>query len=549
MSRLRARPIALVAAVCAVGLTASSGAHAQEHPAPASSASTTSTWKQAGYLKASNPGDSDQFGYSVAISGDGGTLAVGAPMEASAATGVNGNQADNSMFSAGAVYVYVRAGGAWAQQAYVKASNPGENDQFGSAVALSADGNTLAVSAQFEDSAATGINGNQADNSMSESGAVYVFTRTGSTWWQQAYVKASNTGDPGEGDTFGYSIALSDDGSTLAVGAPSEDSASPGINGNQADNSMPGAGAVYVFARSGPTSLSRAASRLAEASGKGGNAWSQQAYVKSAKPSSSGAGGHLFGYSVGLSADGNNLAVGVYDEGGSSNVINGPVDDKLSGSGAVYVFARNGGTWSQEAYLKASTQDRGDSMGDWVAMSDDGSTVAAGALDEDTMSTGVNAVQAGNAALDMSAGAAYVFSRASRVWSQQASFKASNTGKEDWFGVRLALSGDGNTLAVSAPNEDSAAKGINGKQDDDSAQEAGAVYVFTRSGGLWTFHAYMKGSNTEQFDEFGSAVALSRDGRMMAVGARFEDSGAKGFGGNEADNSVSDSGAVYIFVR
>src|SRR6267142_2294406 len=136
------------------------------------------------------------------------------------------------------------------QVAYVKASNPGEEDHFGHAIALSGDGATLAVSAPYEDSAATGINGNQADNSMANSGAVYVFSRTGSTWSQQAYVKASNTGEKEEGDEFGYSISLSDDGNTLAVGAIGEDSAAKGINGDQADNSANGAGAVYVFTRS-----------------------------------------------------------------------------------------------------------------------------------------------------------------------------------------------------------------------------------------------------------------------------------------------------------
>jgi hypothetical protein len=498
-----------------------------------SSAPLSTTWRQAGYIKASNPGDGDQFGFALAISGDGNTLAVGAPMENSAARSINGSQADDSADDAGAVYVYTRRENAWSQQAYIKALNAETLDQFGFAVALSADGNTLAVSAYFEDSGATGINGNASDNSVRESGAVYVFARTGSTWSQQAYVKASNTGEKDDGDTFGYAIALSDDGNSLAVGAPSEDSRASQINGDQADNSANGAGAAYVFTRSGTS-------------------WAQQAYIKSGNPAGADPG-DLFGYAVGLSADGNTLAVGAFDEGGSSNKINGPEDNKLGGTGAVYVFTRKGTAWSREAYLKASTQDRADSLGNWIAISDDGNTVAAGALDEDSMTTGVNAVQSGHSGRvgapdDMSSGAAYVFARTGNTWTQQASFKASNTGKEDWFGMRLALSGDGNTLAVAAPNEDSAARGINGKQDDESAGEAGAVYVFTRSGSTWTYRGYFKGSNTEEFDEFGSSVGLNRDGKVMAVGARFEDSAARGFSGNEADNSISDSGAVYVFV-
>ena len=459
-------------------------------------AQSPATWRQLAFLKASNAANGDQFGYSIALSGDGNTLAAGAPLEASRATGINGNQDDNSAYSSGAVYVYTRSGAGWLQQAYLKASNTGANDQFGNAVALSADGNTLAVSAVFEDSSATGINGNQADNSVDESGAVYVFARTGNVWAQQAYIKASNTGERDDGDTFGYTIALSDDGATLAVGAPSEDSAATGINGNQGDNSAVGAGAVYVFTRAGGT-------------------WSQQAYVKSSttRPNA------LFGYSVALNSNGNTLAAGAFDEDG--------------GNGAVHIFVRTGSTWSQQARLQASNRERGDSLGAWVAISDDGNTVAAGALDEDSVLTGVNPGNLGatDQPTDMSAGAAYVFSRAGNTWSQQAFIKASNTGKEDWFGVRLALSGDGNTVVVSAPNEDG---------PNDAAQEAGAAYVYARSASAWSHQVDLKGANTEKFDEFGSSVALSSDGRTLAIGARFDE---------QAGASVSDSGGIYIFVR
>ena len=129
---------------------------------------------------------------------------------------------------------------------YVKASNTGADDQFGGSVALSADGNTLAVGAIWEASNATGINvpGGQTDNSAGSSGAVYVFTRSGASWTQQAYVKASNTG---ASDEFGYSVALSADGNTLAVGAYLEDSNATGVNGDQTDNSASASGAVYLY--------------------------------------------------------------------------------------------------------------------------------------------------------------------------------------------------------------------------------------------------------------------------------------------------------------
>ncbi len=100
---------------------------------------------------------------------------MGANLEDSNAIGINGNQNDNSENGAGAVYVFTRSGTTWSQQAYIKASNTGANDEFGWSVALAADGNTLAVGAYQEDSNATGVNGNQNNNSASRAGAVYVF--------------------------------------------------------------------------------------------------------------------------------------------------------------------------------------------------------------------------------------------------------------------------------------------------------------------------------------------------------------------------------------
>jgi hypothetical protein len=127
----------------------------------------------------------------------------------------------------------------WTQQAYVKASNTEAGDAFGTWVAL--DGDTLAVGAALESSAARGLNGNQADNSRNDAGAVYVYTRSSLTWSQRAYVKATNTD---AADTFG-AVAIS--GATLAVGAAGESSIATGINGNQSNNTAPSSGAVYVF--------------------------------------------------------------------------------------------------------------------------------------------------------------------------------------------------------------------------------------------------------------------------------------------------------------
>jgi hypothetical protein len=476
---------------------------------------SSSAWnpKSIATIKASNAKKDDQFGYTVALSSDGNTLAVGTNSEDSAAKGINGNQADHSSLNAGAVYVFTRSGGNWVQQAYVKASNAKAGDQFGSSLALSGDGNSLAVGATGESSSATGVNGNQADTSMAGAGAAYVFTRNGTTWSQQAYVKASNTGEKEEGDQFGYSIALSSDGNTLAVGAIAEDSAATGINGNQTDNSADGAGAVYVFARSG-------------------GSWSQQAYVK---PWNTTVRGGLFGYSVGLSGNGDTLAVGTYDE------------DR--GRGAAYIFTRSGGAWSQQTRLVASNAEPGDSLGCSIAISDDGNTLVAGAFDEDSLLRGIQPPTEGtnDAASDVSTGAAYVFVRNGAVWTQQAYIKSTNTRLNDQFAWALTLSRDGNTLAVGAHLEDSGAAGLNGNQEDATAEDSGAVYVYMRSGTTWTPASYVKAPSPKASAEFGISLALNGDGKVLAVGAFKEGSGGTGVNPARATKPAPESGAAYVY--
>jgi len=391
---------------------------------------------QQGYLKASNTEANDEFGYLVAISGD--TVVVGAPQESSNATGVNGDQANNSAQNSGAVYVFTRTGGVWTQQAYLKASNAGAGDQFGVAVALS--GDTLAVGALGEAGGSTGIN-HSDNNNAPGSGAAYVFTRTGGVWTQQAYVKASNASGQ-----FGSSVALA--GDTLAVGAPFEDSNATGVDGDQNNNNA-------------------------------------------------------------------------------------------TSSGAVYVFTRTAGIWSQQAYVKASNTGAGDRFGGNVDLN--GDTLAVGARFEASAASGVGADQTDNSAPN--AGAVYVFTRTAGVWTQQAYLKSSHAEANQNFSGSIALGED--VLAVGARLEDSDATGINGNQVSHNAPDSGAVYVFERIGGVWDQKDYLKASNTNAGDEFGVAVALS--GRTLAAAAWFEASNATGVNGDQADNSAPKSGAVYVF--
>lgn len=532
------RPVVFMGAVAFVA--AAVFGCARTEPEPASSSSIAQV-RQVAYLKAANPDTGDHFacggslpghiGNAVAISADGNTVVVGAPHESSASPGINGNADDNSLYASGAAYVFVRRGDAWMQQAYVKASNPGQSDLFGMNIALSADGNTLAVAAPWERSMATGVNGDQADDSLPQAGAVYVFTRSGDSWQQQAYVKASNTGRVGEdGDQFGFSVALSGDGNTLAVGATTEDSAATGIQGNQADDSASSAGAVYVFARTGDT-------------------WAQQAYVKGSNTEAA----DLFGYDVSLSNDGNTLVAAGYDEDGPGRGVNVDQGNGANGSGAIYVFSRAGTAWRQHAYLKGSRSEGNDALGFSVAISGDGSTIVAGAGDESCLVGGINPegcdMDKPEDASGGSAGAAYVWVRSGDTWTEQAFIKPSNPALQDWFAVNLAVSGDGSTVLVGAPMEDSRARGVNGDQQDNSATESGAAYLFTRSGTTWSQHSYIKADNADEFDEFGISVALSGDGRRLIVGARMEGGGVPGVNANQSDNTMPEAGAVYVWER
>ena len=196
------------------------------------------------------------------------------------------------------------------QQAYLKASNTGPGDLFSTAIAF--DGDTLVVGAPFEDS---NVTGNPADNTASGSGAVYVFTKSGGVWSQQAYLKASNSE---AGDNFGASVALDSD--TVVIGAFNEDSNGIGANLNQADNSASGSGAAYVFTRSA-------------------GVWTPEVYVKA----SNSEAGDQFGYRVAVSAG--QIAVGANVEGSAlTGVTNGSPNEAATGngasiSGAVYLFA------------------------------------------------------------------------------------------------------------------------------------------------------------------------------------------------------------------
>ncbi len=262
------------------------------------------SWSQQAQLTAGDGAAGDYFGDSVALAGD--VALVGAYTND---VGANADQ--------GAAYVFTRSGTSWSQQAQLTAGDGAAGDYFGDSVALA--GDVALVGAYTND---VGANANQ--------GSAYVFTRSGASWSQQAQLTA---GDGAAGDYFGYSVALA--GDTALVGAVTDD---VGAAVNQ--------GSAYVFTRSGTS-------------------WSQQAQLTAGD----GAAGDVFGYSVALAGD--TALVGAYGNGIGANAL----------QGSAYVFTRSGASWSQQAQLTAGDGAAGDYFGYSVALA--GDTALVGAVTDD----------------------------------------------------------------------------------------------------------------------------------------------------------------------
>ena len=490
-----------------------------------------------GSFKASNTGVNDSLGYAVALSADGSTLAVSATGEDSNATGIDGDQANNLFENSGAVYVFVRAGLTWKQQAYLKAANTDAGDRFGESLAFVADGNTLAVGAPNEGSTARGIDGDATSNASPNAGAVYLFERSGASWAQTHYVKGSNTNTV---DYFGRSVAFSSDGSTFVVGAPGEASPTRGVNGDQftANNSAPDAGAAYVFVRSGSTCV-------------------QQAYLKATCTKAD----NEFGASVAISADGNTVAVGA-DKDDARYIGGGQTGNVLDvqNTGAVFVYNRTGGAWTQTAYLKGSPLERatGDGFrpntyfGAAIALSADGNTLVASATGDYYPVSGINQNRTEGPTQISNSGAVYVFSRDTSAlsWTQQAHIMAdAPITAQHLFGASVSLSQSGNLLAIGMPGEAGTRKGFVSNADFNNigAGASRAPYLYSRSEATWKKQFYLKAPNSGTGDLFGNQVVLSSDGRTLAIGTRAEASNATGIGGNQSNHSAAGAGAVYLY--
>jgi len=369
---------------------------------------------------------------------------------------------------------------------------------FGDGVALSADGRTALISGP-------------ADNG--ETGAVWVFARSGSTWTEQAKLVAAKGEEAGKG-RFGNAVALSGDGNTALISTASE-----GVLGS-----------AWVFTRSGATWTQQGA-RL-KPTGEVGNARFGGSVALSGDGNTAligGAGDNgeigaawVFARSGGAWAQqGNKLLAGAGEEVGKGSfgaaaALSGDGNTALVGAlndntrvGAAFVFTRSGATWSQQgSKLIPEAGEVSGFFGDSVALSGDGSTALVGEEGEKSFT-----------------GSASVFVRSGSTWTQQGAKLAPKAGEEvggAFFAERVALSGDGNTALI-------------GARDDNN--EIGAAWQFARSGPTWTEQgAKLVAANGEESSEgdFGNDLAISVDGATALIGG-------------PSDNG--EVGAAWVFVN
>ncbi|MGE0347907.1 hypothetical protein [Hydrogenophaga sp.] len=414
--------------------------------------------------------------------------------------------------------------GALEAVAHLKVPHAEASALFGAAVALSGDGSTLAVGADLKSLGRGGWFASSGGD-VPRAGAVYLYARTPQGWEPQAQLVAQF---PVAGAGFGFSLALSNDGRTLAVGAPFE------VESADAGAEDVASGAVHVFRREGRHWLAQ--SRLAAPAGASG-----------------------FGSAVSMAGQGDLLAVAMLRPQGR---VGARADTR---QGPVHVFGLDGTAWSHRAELQPAEATLSGGFGASVALSADGGTIAIGApeapraavhlfrrdgegwrageqvladpgsarqgfgarlglsADGDTLVVGAPGVSAREGATPAAPGATYVYARQAGSWRQQALLRAPHSAPGDGFGGQLALSADARVLAVGAQ------------------RGAGAVHLFAHDTASWRPRRPLTFDHADGGHPFGAAIALSGDGRTLAVGDRLEHGGATG-------SQQRHSGAVRLYA-
>lgn len=392
------------------------------------------TWSQQAKLVAADTGNDNRLGSSVALDGD--VAVLGAPDPILTAPGP------------GSAYVFARSGALWTQQQKIQAADGVNGQRLGSAVAIS--GSTLLAGAPY-----------QRSEAGEEAGSAYVYVLDASVWGFQQKLTA---GDGASRDVFGHSVAAS--GSSVLVGSPYDDTAS-GID----------AGSAYVFIRNG-------------------SVWQIQGRLTSA----TAVANDYFGTSVAMDGD--------YAVVGAPQIDPEQEAESLRGPGKAFAFQRTGTVWSASQSMTPSEAQANDDFFGWsVAVS--GSTAAVGAPRHDPSARA-------------NAGAAYVFVESGGVWTQQTKLLPSDSTAADQFGISVGLSGE--TALVGAP------------LDNSPAADAGSAYVFVRAAAVWTQQQKLTATGAASLDDFGRSVSISGD--TVLVGAPLDDVGG-----------VLDTGSAYVFQR
>ena len=273
------------------------------------------SWSQQAKIQHSDRVANDYFGAACDISGNGSYAVVGA------------YKGDSTATNSGTAYTFVRSGTSWSQQAKITASDRRSSDEYGRACSISTDGSYCIIGARYKNRAY---------------GAAFIYSRSNTSWSQQAWLTAS---DQQGGDEFGWAVSMSGNGTYVVATTYKEDTGGTD------------AGAAYTFVRSG-------------------SSWSQQAKVQASDKQAQ----DNFGHGVGINNDGTYFVCGALKE-----------DTGAGDAGAAYTFERSGTTWSQKSKIQASDRQAQDNFGISCAISGDGTYVGVGAYGEDTGGAGAGA--------------------------------------------------------------------------------------------------------------------------------------------------------------
>lgn len=463
--------------------------------------------RYAGRFKAEMPQAGAGFGEAVSLSRDGRVLAVTALQESVVVPGAD----------EGAVHLYERvAPGQWVARGRVAAPNPDDFDRFGAALALSGDGQVLVVGAPNEDALGSGDAG--LNDLASNAGAAYVYGRSGDQWVFNAYLKGSEVGN---GANFGSSLDISDNGDRIAVGAPNDSGS--GLSD----------GAVYEFVDHQGT-------------------WTETRLFRDGNSTA----GEAFGAQLALNGDGSVLVIGSPSNASSGFGVQAtPIDDAgAPSSGAVHLYRRSGTAWSHEAFIKPPVDLGTGRFGHGVDVDAGGDTLIISAYQADLdPQDQLNAADTTH----WNSGRVLVLSRTNGLWAHEAMLRQPHPRGEDRFGWVARLSADGRTVIVGSYNQDTQGSGLGVDESVANRDDFGAGYVFQRQAGGWRMVTVLKPSDRGDATAsaalwFGRSVAISGNGRTVAIGARGHDGPGTGISADPTEDypfdiTHSNTGAAFLY--